>query len=195
MSAIAKPSDWISPDEYIEGELRSEVRHEYVDGNVYGMAGASIDQNRIAGNIFGELRSSLRGRGCEAFIHDVKVKIRLEDAEVFYYPDVIVVCDPTEKAKYHRERPSIIFEVLSPDTERIDRGEKAVAYRQIPNIALYVLVEQARMAITCLMPDARGWQSQTVEGENAILRLDRIGVEIPLQVIYESAEAAARAAR
>ena len=191
MSAIAKPSDWISPEEYIEGELRSEIRHEYVDGRVYGMAGASIDHNRIAGNLFGELRSSLRGRGCEAFIHDVKVKIRLEDAEVFYYPDVIVVCDPTEKAKYYRERPAIIFEVLSPDTERIDRGEKAVAYRHIPDIALYVLVEQRRMAITCLRPDARGWQSQTIEGKDAILKLDRIGVEIPLHVIYEGTEAAA----
>src|SRR5437870_10312648 len=108
MSTILKATDWISPDEYLEGERSAEVRHEYVDGHVYAMAGASEDHNRIVGNIFALLHASLRGKRCEPFMTDMKVKIPPRFADVFYYPDVIVVCDSTDSAKYFRERPSII---------------------------------------------------------------------------------------
>lgn len=190
MSAIAKPAGWISPEEYIEGERASEVRHEYVDGYVYAMAGASDDHNRIAGNIFSELRERLRGKRCEPFINDMKVKIPPSFADVFYYPDVLVTCDPTDSAKYYRERPCVIFEVISPDTERTDRREKAIAYRQIPTIEAYILVEQDRMAMTVLRRAEPGWQSEALEGPNAILKLPVIGVEIPLERIYERTVAA-----
>jgi Uma2 family endonuclease len=104
MSAIPKTSGLISPEEYLEGELLAEIRHEYVYGHVYAMGGASDDHNRIAGNIFNELSNRLRGRHCEAFINDMKAKV-LPDSHVFYYPDVMVVCDPSDNAKYFRERP------------------------------------------------------------------------------------------
>lgn len=185
MSAVAKPAGWISPEEFIEGERASEIRHEYVDGYVYAMAGASDDHNRIAGNIFAELCNLLRGHRCEPFINDMKVKIPPTFADVYYYPDVLVVCDPTDNAKYHRERPSIIFEVISPDTERTDRREKALAYRLIPALEAYVLVEQDRCAVTVLRRLEPGWQSETLEGPDALLKLSTIGVEIPLERIYE----------
>jgi Uma2 family endonuclease len=185
MSALARPTGWISPEDYIAGERQSEVRHEYVDGYVYAMAGASDDHNRIAGNIFAELHQRLRGRPCEPFTNDMKVKIPPAFADVFYYPDVMVACDPTDNAKYYRERPSIIFEVVSPDTERTDKREKAIAYRHIPSIETYVLVEQGRMAATVLRRADPGWQSEIVEGPNAILKLSAIGMEIPLERIYE----------
>ena len=185
MSAISKAVGLISPDEYIEGERLSEIRHEYVEGRVYAMAGASDDHNRIAGNIFGELRERLRGGKCEAFINDMKVKIPPKFADVFYYPDVLVTCDPADNAKYFRERPSYIFEVLSPDTERTDRREKAIAYRQIANIQTYVLFEQDRIAATVLRSAEVGWDSETIEGKSALLKLPELGVEIPLERIYE----------
>ena len=191
MSTILKATDWISPDEYLEGERSAEVRHEYVDGHVYAMAGASDDHNRIAGNIFAELRERLRGHRCEPFINDMKVKIPPAFADVYYYPDVLVACDPTDNARYFRERPTVIIEVLSPETERTDRREKAIAYRQIPTVEGYVLVEQERMAATILRRTEPGWQSDVIEGPGSILKLPGIGVEIPLERIYERTPAAA----
>lgn len=191
MSAVAQHADWISQEEYLAGERTSEVRHEYVDGHVYAMAGASDDHNRIAGNIHGELRERLRGKRWEPFMADMKVKIPPTFAEVFYYPDVIVVCDPADNAKYYRERPTFIFEVISPETERTDRREKAIAFRLIPTIEAYVLVEQDRMAATVLRKAERGWQSETLTGASAILKLDSIGVAIPLERLYERTAVAA----
>jgi Uma2 family endonuclease len=185
MTAIPKAADWISADEYLEGERRAEVRHEYVDGRVYAMAGASDDHNRIAGNIFAELRERLRGQRCEPFINDMKVKIPPAFADVYYYPDVLVACDPTDNARYFRERPTVIIEVLSPETERTDRREKAIAYRQILTIEAYVLVEQERMAATILRRAEPGWQGEVIEGPGSILKLPGVGVEIPLERIYE----------
>ncbi len=185
MSTILKATDWISPYEYLEGERSAEVRHEYVDGHVYAMAGASDDHNRIAGNIFAELRERLRGHRCEPFINDMKVKIPPAFADVYYYPDVLVACDPTDNARYFRERPTVLIEVLSTETERTDRREKALAYRQIPTVEAYVLVEQERMAATILRRTEPGWQSHVIEGPGSILKLPGIGVEIPLERIYE----------
>ena len=185
MIAIAKSADWISPEDYLQGEHSAEVRHEYVDGHVYAMAGASDDHNRIAGNIFAELRERLRGHRCEPFINDMKVKIPPAFADVYYYPDVLVACDPTDNARYFRERPTVIIEVLSTETERTDRREKAIAYRQIATVEAYVLVEQERMAATLLRRAEPGWQSNVVEGSGSILKLPGIGVEIPLERIYE----------
>jgi Uma2 family endonuclease len=185
VTAIPKAADWISPDEYLEGERSAEVRHEYVDGHVYAMAGASDDHNRIAGNIFRELGNALRGHKCEAFINDIKVKIPPAFADVYYYPDVLVACDPTDNARYYRERPTVIIEVLSPETERTDRREKAIAYRQIPTVEAYVLLEQERMAATILRRTEPGWQSDVIEGRGSILKLPGVGVEIPLERIYE----------
>jgi len=185
MSTILKTTDWISPDEYLEGERSAEVRHEYVDGHVYAMAGASDDHNRIAGNIFAELRERLRGHRCEPFINDMKVKIPPAFADVYYYPDVLVAFDPTDNARYFRERPTVIIEVLSTETERTDRREKAIAYRQIPTVEAYVLVEQERMAATILRRTEPGWQSEVIEKRGSILKLPGLGVEIPLERIYE----------
>jgi len=193
MSAILKAAGNISPEEYLEGERLSEIRHEYVDGRVYAMAGASDDHNRIAGNLFNELSNRLRGGRCEAFINDMKVKIPPEFGDAYYYPDVIVTCDPADDAKYFREKPSYVFEVLSPDTERTDRREKAIAYRQIPGIKTYVLFEQERIAATVLRIAEVGWDSKTIEGKEGLLKLPEIGIEITLERIYERTAALKKA--
>jgi Uma2 family endonuclease len=115
----------------------------------------------------------------------MKVKIPPAFADIYYYPDVLIACDPTDNARYFRERPTVIIEVLSTDTERTDRREKAIAYRHIPTVEAYVLVEQERMAATLLRRTEPGWQSEVIEGPCAILKLPGIGVEIPLERIYE----------
>jgi len=186
MSAVLESATRISPDEYLAGERASEIRHEYLDGRVYAMAGASDDHNRIAGNIHGELRERLRGTRCEPFINDMKVKIPPHFADAFYYPDVVVACDPTDHAKYYRERPAVIFEVLSPETERTDRREKALAYRHLPTLEVYVLVvAQDQMTVTVMRRAEPGWTSEIIEGSSGVLKLPNIGVEIPLVRIYE----------
>ena len=190
MTAIANPVGWISPEEYFQGERLSDIRHEYVDGYVYAMAGASDDHNRIVGSIHGELRERLRGKRREPFMTDMKVKMPPTFADVYYDPDVLVVCDPNDNAKYFRERPSIIFEVISPDTGPTDHREKLLAYRQIPSIQVYALVEQDRMKVTVLRAANPGWTSEVIEGPQSILKLPTIGVEIPLERIYERTAAA-----
>lgn len=194
MSALAKLADLVSPEEYIESERASDVRHEYVDGYLYAMAGASDNHNRITRNILTALDNALRGKPCEPFATDMKVKIPPSFADVYYYPDVVIVCDPTDNATYYRESPSIIFEVLSPDTEGTDRREKAIAYRFFPSLTAYILVEQDRMALTILHRAEIGWRKELLEGPDAVLKLDGLGVEIPLERIYERT-AAARAHR
>jgi len=183
MTAVPK-SELISVEEYLQGERLSEIRHEYVAGYVYAMAGASDDHNRIAGNIFGFLHQSLRGKRCEAFINDMKLKLAQFDA--FYYPDVLVSCDPSDAAKYFHERPTVVFEVLSPETERIDQNEKRKAYAAIESLKTYVLVSQERFEATVLRKTSEGaWTTEILRVRDTVLKLPEISVEIPFDRIYE----------
>ena len=184
MTAIAKTADWISPEEYLEGERFAEMRHEYVDGRVFAMAGTSKDHNLIAGNIYAELSFRFRGGPCKPFMNDIKVRIP-EPINVYYYPDVLVACDPSDDAEYYCERPSYIFEVISPQTERTDRREKALAYRAIPGIKGYIILEQDQIEATVMRPAASGWTTETLRGPDAVLVLPDLKIEIPLARIYE----------
>jgi len=187
--AVAYAADsehpYMSVEEYLERELDSPLRHEYVDGHVYAMAGASDNHNRITGNIFSFLHSALRGKPCEPFMNDMKAKISSQRVSAFYYPDVLVVCDPTDKEEYYRERPVVIVEVLSPHTRRTDEREKAFAYRLVSSVEVYLLVEQDRLRITVLHRADEDWRREVIEGRTAVLMLDCLGVEIPMERIYE----------
>jgi Uma2 family endonuclease len=184
MSAIAQSQPLLSVEEYLEGERFLEIRHEYVGGHVYAMAGASDDHNRIAGNIFGELRERLRGKRCEPFINDMKLKI--PGGQAFYYPDVLVACDPADNAKYFREQPTVVFEVLSPETAQTDQREKWYAYALIPSLKVYVLVSQEKPELTVLRRGRPGpWVAEVVTGKTAILKLPEIKIALPLARIFE----------
>lgn len=187
--AVAYAADpehpYMSVEEYLERERDSPLRHEYVEGHVYAMAGASDDHNRIAGNIFSFLHSALRGKPCEPFMSDMKAKVSSQRASAFYYPDVLVACDPTDKEKYYRERPVVIVEVLSPETRRTDEREKAIAYRWVSSVKVYLLVEQDCLRITVLHRADNDWRREVIEGRTAALRLDCLRVEIPMERIYE----------
>lgn len=128
-------------DIYIEGELESQVRHEYVDGEVYAMVGASDRHGLIAGNLHTALNLRLPEQ-CQVFTSDMKVRIRTAERDIFYYPDVLVSCDPRDRETYYREHPCLVVEVLSPHTARSDRFEKFLFYRQLDSLQEYVLVSQ-----------------------------------------------------
>ncbi len=129
----------ISEQEYLDGELLSEVRHEFIDGVVYAMAGASADHGRIAGNLFAAfLRHLQEGKTpCEPFQADMKMKT----GKKYFYPDVLVSCEQ-EESEYYRNAPLLIVEVVSPSTRKTDNTLKRLAYQNSPSLEEYVLIEQ-----------------------------------------------------
>jgi Uma2 family endonuclease len=126
-----------SAEDYLARERESAHRHEYVDGALYAMARANERHNLIAGLFFNALSNHLPDR-CRAFMNDMKVRIRQERAEFFYYPDSIVRCGSSDRSLDWIDNPLVLGEVLSPSTERVDRGEKFNAYIQIPTLQEYV---------------------------------------------------------
>lgn len=142
MTAQTAMKPFISPQEYLEGELRSEVRHEYVDGQLYAMVGATRAHGCIVNAVAYALTPKAREKGCQLFTSDMKVRPDFAGQEVYYYPDVVLVCDPADAATYYTERPCLIVVVLSESTERIDRREKLLAYQRLPSLEAYLLVAQ-----------------------------------------------------
>ncbi len=123
---IASPQPPLSPEAYLQLEQQSQTKHEYINGVVYAMAGASDAHVTIAGNLFVRLRSHLRGGSCRVYIADMKVRIL--DRNCFYYPDVMVTCNSQDQAtSTYKQFPKLIVEVLSDSTEAFDRGDIAVA--------------------------------------------------------------------
>src|SRR5438067_3822613 len=122
MSAVPK---WnlVSIDDYLAGELVSSVKHEYLGGVVYAMAGARNAHNLIATNVIGALYARLRGRPCRPCNSDTKIRVRLTTHVRFYYPDASVVCRPNPQTDSFQDDPVVLFEVLSRSTRRIDEGE------------------------------------------------------------------------
>ena len=132
---------FLSVDAYLEGELESQVRHEYVDGEIYAMVGASDRHGLITLNLAGYLSQRLPDR-CQVFSSDMKVRLRAAEREIFYYPDVLVSCDPRDREPYYRQYPCLVIEVLSPHTARLDRFEKFMFYRNLDSLEEYLLVSQ-----------------------------------------------------
>ncbi len=155
---------YLSPDDYLTDEQASDIRHEYVGGQVFAMAGAGEKHNRIAGNLFFQIRSATRGTPCGVFMSDMKVRILAHDA--FYYPDVVLTCDRQDTASLYKEAPCLIAEVLSPSTEVIDRREKLIAYRTLESLRYYLLVSQEQRRIELYSREAGGvWQHRIIETE------------------------------
>jgi len=133
----------ISVADYLESEKISQIKHEYIEGEVYAMAGTSKNHNRVIKNILRKLENHLNGSDCEPFIVDIKV--RVEKMNRFYYPDLVVVCGEDNEDEYYAVKPKLIGEVLSPRTSLTDRREKMFAYKEIEFLEEYVLIEQDRM--------------------------------------------------
>ena len=128
----------IDVDQYLEDELRRDVKYELIDGQIYAMADASANHERISSNISRYFGNHLQNSPCEPFGSDMKVKV----GSRFFYPDVIVDCQFDETEPYYTESPVIIVEVLSKSTRRIDETTKRFSYMNIPGLQEYVLIEQ-----------------------------------------------------
>ena len=187
MSA-AKKLNLVSVEDYLAGELISPIKHEYLDGVVYTMAGARNAHNLISGNVFGSLHSRLRGRRCRPFNSDTKIRVRLPTQVRFYYPDTSVICRPNPQSDSFQDEPAALFEVLSRRTRRVDEGEKKDAYLTIPSLCVYVLLEQETAAAVVFRRTDQGFVREVYEGLDAVIPLNEIETALPLADVYDGVE-------
>ncbi|HKG95865.1 MAG TPA: Uma2 family endonuclease [Gemmatimonadaceae bacterium] len=156
----------LSVAEYLEMEEVSSVKHEYVAGEVYAMTGTTQRHNQIAGNIFARLWNAARGGPCRVRMSDVK--LRAAD-DVFYYPDVMVTCDPGDTDRLVVHSPCLVVEVTSPSTQTVDRREKIALYKRIPSVRAYLIVDQERRLVDRHWRDAEGaWHHAALLGEGRV---------------------------
>ncbi len=188
MTALLETEGALSVEEYLEGELFSDVKHDYLGGYVYAMAGASDPHNVIAMNLYGSLHAQLKGKKCQPFGSDMKVRLRQAEDTYFYYPDAMISCDPTDSGDGWKERPTVLFEILSPSTRRIDEREKRLAYSSVPGLEAYVRIEQDRASVTVDWRTEFGWKAEVASGLDAVVSLPGVGVELALADLYERLE-------
>lgn len=176
----------VTAAEYLEGERSSEVRHEFVDGRIYAMSGASLRHNEICGDVYAILKSHLRGGPCRVFIEAVKVELADDLTESYYYPDVFVTCEPADDDSHVVRQPKLIIEVLSPSTSRNDRGDKLANYKRIPSVEEIVYIEQDWPEIFIVRRSDR-WQRHHYTMLDSLVHLESIGLTIPVSAFYQTA--------
>lgn len=178
----------ISVDDYLAGEQDATRRHEYVEGVVYAMVGATNTHNRIATNGTIALGSQLRGKRCQAFNSDTKIRVQTARGTRFYYPDLSVVCSVNPSTDTFQDTPSVVIEVISESTRRTDENEKREAYLSIDTLAAYVLVEQSCAAAVVYRRTKGGVEREAYTGFEAVIPLPEIDCELPLADLYEKVE-------
>lgn len=175
----------MTPDEYLAFEQQADVRHEYVNGLIIAMAGASRRHNLLTLAFASMLRTHLRGKPCRAYASDMKVNASHKGNEVFYYPDVIVACGDPGQNPYVEDQPTLIAEVLSATTEARDRMEKLAAYTAINGLREYVLIHQDKIAVDLYQNTGSGWEVIRLTQETDTLKLRSIGCSVNLRDLYE----------
>lgn len=184
MSALHK-KPYLDEKSYLEFEELSDTKHEYVDGEIYAMAGASEQHGRITLNIALNLRLAARGSHCGVFASDMK--LRMENGQFYYYPDVLLVCNTDDNQQFYKEQPCFIAEVLSPSTCKIDQREKWLNYQKLPSLRYYLLVDSTCMKVHYFVRDSVGdWYSADLEEEESIfVQCDEYQTRLTLRDIYE----------
>jgi len=186
--ALAKAHPIFSVENYLDFERVQAERHEFLDGNVYAMAGESPSHSTICFNLYGITHNQLRGKQCRGFSPNMKVATN--EKGLYSYPDLAIVCG---KPIFHDEKgdvlmnPTVIFEVLSPSTENYDRGEKFLRYTNfIETLEDYILISQNKPSVEHYVKQKNGgWEKNEIEGLDAVLRLDSIECEISLANLYD----------
>lgn len=180
MNAIIKPH--ISIEEYLIGEQLADTKHEYMDGEVYAMAGASKNHQRITNNVIGEIRQHLKNTRCSPLGSDVKIKA----GNYFFYPDMMVVCEDKTDNPYYTEFPILVVEVLSKSTRRTDETIKRTAYQSLPSVLEYVLIEQDFVDVEVCRRSS-GWVSHHYFLGDDVL-FESIDLHLPVTEIYRWVE-------
>jgi Uma2 family endonuclease len=185
MSAL--PKHRITPEEYLAMERASTERHEYLNGEIYLMVGASRDHNRIAGSAYATLYGQLRTRPCDIFTNDMRVTV--SKTGLYTYPDIVVVCGEGQYQDSEVDtllNPTLLIEVLSRSTEQYDRGEKFRHYQRIASLQYYVLIAQDKPRIEAYTRQSNNqWLYSVAEGLDASLGLPAIDCTLSLAEVYE----------
>ncbi|NJR16808.1 MAG: Uma2 family endonuclease [Calothrix sp. CSU_2_0] len=184
MIAIEQQPQKMTIEEYLEWEPEQDVRYEYVNGEVFAMTGGTIPHNDVALNLYTALRPHLRSRGCRVNVSDVKVQVSQQSP--YYYPDVIVSCDPQDlNARKFIQKPKIIVEILSPSTSGKDRGEKFTSYLKMPTLQEYILIESEEISVEryCRGEGIMWLYYPYTAGD--IISLSSIDFEFPIELLYE----------
>lgn len=186
---IATPQNpYFSPDEYLQIEEQSPIKHEFVDGCLHAMVGSSQAHNTLAGNLLAALRIQIRGSGCRVFVSDMKVCI--EPRNRFYYPDVVVSCDQRDReTPIYLRFPRLIVEVISNSTEAFDRGDKFADYQTIESLQEYVLISSKQILVQCFRRNDEGlWVLQSYTQEQGIFQFRSLNFSSTLEALYEDVE-------
>jgi Uma2 family endonuclease len=185
-----EPIGPVTFEEFLELEQESELKHELVDGFIYpwgetnpafGLAGASKRHERIVRNLDYALGPRARQAGCEVWRAETLVRIA---ARLAFYPDLQIVCDPTDDHEIYNRRPCVVFEVLSRRTSRVDRTEKLTAYRTLESLQAYVIVHQERRYVERHFRDSNSeWQLETITAGS--VSIPCVDVDLPLDTVYD----------
>ncbi|MFN5388237.1 MAG: Uma2 family endonuclease [Pseudanabaena sp.] len=183
---IAVPQNYVSADEYLRWEEQQEEKHEYIDGQVYAMAGASENHVDITTNLTVILSNHLRGKDCKLFPSDMR--LNSASKKIYYYPDLLVTCDERDRFnKKQKNYPCLIIEVLSESTESKDRGVKFANYQTIQSLQEYVLISQWEQRVEVFRRSEKFWVLQTYTvGE--LIEFQSINLQIPIDAIYEDVD-------
>jgi Uma2 family endonuclease len=176
----------LSVEEYLALEEKSETRHEYVAGYIFAMAGATDAHNTIAMNVATILRPHLRRSGCRVYMVDMKVRIEAVDA--FYYPDVMVTCEPFVAKSVFKSTPILLVEVLSPGTELTERREKLSAYFKLESLVEYILISQDEKRVEIYRRGKRGVTQMLVLRADNEVRFESLpngALTLTMDDIYE----------
>lgn len=178
----------MTAEEFLAWDETQTIRHEFVRGEVFAMAGSEDNDNTVAGNLYVALRQRLRGTPCRVFAADVK--LRVEAADCFFYPDVMVTCGAADKAqRLIKREPVLVVEVLSPSTAAFDRGDKFADYRLLPTPAEYLLVDVNRRRCDLFRKGADGLWVLHATGADEALRLDSVDLSVPPEALWADVDA------
>ena len=180
--AIPKLKTKISVEDYLEREKMSPAKHEFVEGEVYAMAGTSDTHNLIAGEVYALLLSHLRGSKCQPFFGEIKVRVT---RNIYYYPDVLISCEENPEDPYFRNEPILIIEVTSPSTKDIDRREKLFFYQNMPSVQEYVVIDQHKMNVEVHRRQPNGgWITYYFNEPDEVAEFASVELSIPLPDLY-----------
>lgn len=183
--SLPAPQPFFDAQAYLAWEAEQSTKHEYHDGEVFAMAGASDAHVTVAGNVYMALRNHLRGSPCSVFISDMK--LRVEEGNAFFYPDIFVTCAESDRGHSHsKSAPVLVVEVLSPATSAYDRGAKFAAYRKLPTLREYALIDPERLSLDLFRRegDSKRWVLHPIEAGGQV-EWASVGLQVPLEALYE----------
>ncbi|MEM7736724.1 MAG: Uma2 family endonuclease [Deinococcota bacterium] len=175
--------DHITVEEYLEGERETDIRHEYVYGEVHAMAGGSMPHNVITGNIARAIGNAAETTPCRTYTSDMKLRV---DEAVFYYPDVMLVCKSAAD-EYYETDPCVIVEVLSKTTSRTDLSEKRFVYTELTPLQLYLVVDSRKRKITGYYRAEDGWAERKFSKED-LIDIPCVNTQLTFEQIYAKSD-------